>query len=425
MMNMVVGLVQSIFSVYRAMTPYLLIGLTFAGLLHVFFKKEFIIRHLGSNTLGSVVKAALLGVPLPLCSCGVIPTALSLRRNAASKSATMSFLISTPQTGVDSIVATWGMLGPVFAVFRPLAAFAIGIFGGTVEFLTGKCRDHDEKILPAASGCGVDCVASGPWWMKGAAALRYGYGSFLDDISVQLLVGIIISGLITFFLPADFFERYIGNDVLGMLVMIVGGVPLYVCATASIPIAAALMDKGVSPGVALVFLAVGPATNAASLTIVAQTLGKRFAATYLVVMITGAVVAGFALNAVYPLFGSTTAVAHGHVHGSAQGGLNAVWVGVFSVLLMLSYLRKLFARGGGVGGAQDHADAVVRIEGMTCNQCAAHVAEALRLVAGVRRVSVRVNEGVANIWGDFAASEVDTAIRAAGYSPHPPPERVS
>lgn len=430
MLTMLRGLALSTLQTYTEMAPYLLLGLTFAGLLHVVFKKEFITRHLGKDSLGSVVKAALLGVPLPLCSCGVVPTALSLRKSSASKGATMSFLISTPQTGVDSIIATYGMLGPVFALFRPLAAFLIGVVGGAVAHATGTRRGETQGPAKVVAGCADDDAAQGPWFQRLVFAMRYGYVTFLDDISVQLLIGIAISGLITFFVPGDFFERFVGNDLAAMALMILGGVPLYVCATASIPIAAALMAKGVSPGVAFVFLAVGPATNAASLTIIAQSLGKKFAATYLAVMIVGAVLAGYALNFAVALFGTGVSSTHVHMHGTdGPGLLNSVWIGLFSVLLVLSFFRKafpkawyriaLFVRNSRFSDSTETAFAgvVIGVQGMTCNHCAAHVSEAIGSVAGVTGVQVDLNAKRARVQGTFSLSAVADAVRAAGYTP--------
>lgn len=410
------------------MAPYLLLGLTFAGLLHVLVSKEMISRHLGASSFGSVLKAAILGVPLPLCSCGVVPTALSLRRSKASQGATVSFLISTPQTGVDSIIATYGLLGPVFAVFRPIAALLMGVVGGMAANLTGVSKRAEASGERGLGGktCSVEQPIPASFSGKVKGMIRYAYGEFLDDISVQLLVGIIISGAITFFVPADFFTRYIGNSFLEMLLMIVGGIPLYVCATASIPIAGALMLKGLSPGAAFVFLAVGPATNAATITLVGNVLGKRIVAVYLAVISIGAVLSGLVLNALYAATDFSHAL-HFHEHDTVNYTTYAFSI-VFLILLLLSLTRKWmpgvwraltasFRRTTIMETAGD--ETVVRVEGMTCNHCAGNVREAIAGVNGVREVSVDLTGKSARIRGDFNVAEVVNAIESAGYKTHP------
>ncbi len=427
-MNIILGFLQSVWTTFLDMAPYLLLGLTFAGLLHVLVSKEMISRHLGASSFGSVLKAAILGVPLPLCSCGVVPTALSLRRSKASQGATVSFLISTPQTGVDSIIATYGLLGPVFAVFRPLAALLMGVVGGIAANLTGVSKQAEPSGAKGFGGntCAVERPIPASISGKVKSLIRYAYGEFLDDISVQLVVGIIISGAITFFLPVDFFTRYIGNNLLEMLIMIVGGIPLYVCATASIPIAGALMLKGLSPGAAFVFLAVGPATNAATITLVGNVLGKRILAVYLAVISIGAVLSGLVLNMLYAATDFSHAL-HFHEHDAFNYTTFAFSL-VFLILLLLSLIRKWmpgvwrvftapFRRTSVIETAGD--ETVIRVEGMTCNHCAGNVREAIDGVEGVREVTVDLTGKSARIKGDFNVAEVVNAIESAGYKTHP------
>lgn len=420
-----------IWSTFAEMAPYLLLGLIFAGILHVSFSKDFIARHLGADTFGSVVKAALLGVPLPLCSCGVIPTALSLRKSRASEGAVMSFLISTPQTGVDSIIATWGMLGPVFAIFRPIAALLMGILGGISVRLRkqgGRGIEADDKPNTVGDDC-VVCNTAGVHshglFEKVTAMIRYAFGTFLDDISVQLVVGIVLSGLISYFVPADFFQKFVTNDFAGMAIMIVVGMPLYVCATASIPIAAALMMKGLSPGAAFVFLAVGPVTNAASMLLITRSMGKRFMGFYLASTIVGAVLAGMALNAFFSLTGVdyVSVVAHAHHHQQNAGGvvswLSRVGLYLFIIAFAVSLTRKAFPgvlyrlKQRGVN-APDGDIYTLGIEGMTCSHCAAHVRQALEGVKGVTTVRVDLARKQAVIRGGETGALKD-AVRQAGY----------
>ncbi len=299
-------LLNEIFSTYISIAPYLFLGLLFAGLLHVVFKKDFVAKHLGKNNLFSVIKAAILGVPLPLCSCGVIPTALFLRKKKASKGATLSFLISTPQTGIDSIIATYGMMGPIFAIFRPLAAFVTGIVGGIVTNFVEK-KDEPETLNIEekfeCDTCDVEEPHSHTVLERVTSGLNYAFVEFLDDITIQLIVGIIIAGFISFLIPDNFFADFGGGGFGGMLLMIAVGIPLYVCATASIPIAVSLILKGISPGAAFVFLVVGPATNAATITLISRALGKKLIAIYLTVISVFAILGGLLLNYIFDIVG--------------------------------------------------------------------------------------------------------------------------
>ena len=303
---------------YLDMSPYLLLGLFFAGLLHILFKKETITRHLGGQRFSSVVKASALGVPLPLCSCGVIPTALHLRKSGASRGATVSFLISTPQTGIDSMLATYGMMGPVFAIFRPIAAFVMGICGGVTSNLMQKEPIKMKEMADCScdSSCSTTETPATTVWGKLKKGLRYAFVEFLDDISIQLLVGFILAALITWLVPDTFFEKFIGNDLLGMVVIILIGIPLYVCATASIPIAVSLMMKGLSPGGAFVFLAVGPATNAATIFMIANAMGRKTAILYVTSITVLSIVFGIVFNTLLDVTELRSSVIMEHEHGT-------------------------------------------------------------------------------------------------------------
>jgi hypothetical protein len=424
----IVSILKEIFNTFVEMAPYLLLGLTFAGFLHILFSREFVMKHLGGAGIASTVKAALLGVPLPLCSCGVLPTALSLRKNRASEGATMSFLISTPQTGVDSIVATWGMLGPVFAVFRPLMAFVMGIAGGIIVNFLEKGDGSSEKGGATDRECPM-CYRTGPHTHpageKFMAMAKYAYSEFLDDISSHLIVGIVISGLIAFFLPPDIFSRYMGNDFLEMLVMIAGGIPLYVCATSSIPIAMALMMKGLSPGAAFVFLAVGPATNAASIMLITSTLGKRFSAIYLGSISVLSIAAGYALNAVFTISGSQLSHVHAlHDHAAEMKPWPLFFSLVFGVLLGASLYRKYVSvpvRRLLAGAAEKHASGetqrefVFRVNGMSCARCVRTITGSVLALGGVGHVDVDVAKKTVTVRASGGEQKIRDAISRAGY----------
>ena len=412
---------------FLQMAPYLLFGLSIAGVLHVLFSPAFVYRMLGKRGIGSVVKAALIGVPLPLCSCGVLPMALSLRKSGASKGATVSFLISTPQTGVDSMIATYGMLGLPFAVFRPIAAFMMGIVGGLITEAFGTRMNAGATAEPqpnfSCTLCPVTSPHSHSLREKVHGMIRYAGFDFLDTISLHLVIGIIVAGLIAFLVPNDLFSKYLHNDFLSMLVMIVVGAPLYICATASIPIAAALMLKGASAGAAFVFLTVGPATNAAAILLIGHALGKRTATIYLMVIAGLSMIAGYALNFVVSLthYALPMAALHHH-HGHSAGPISLTLSGIFLLLLVLSLFRtnvkpwviRLRRRlsGESASVAQTYC---LTVSGMSCGKCARKVTNAALAVAGVSDVAVDLDTKTAKISGSADIDKVKIAIIGAGY----------
>ncbi len=285
---------------------YILIGFFVAGLLHEFLPGDLVSRHLGKNNVRSVLLAALFGAPIPLCSCGVLPAAAELRRKGASRPAVTSFLISTPETGVDSIALTYGLLGPVMAIVRPIAAILSAIVAGMLAIVVRDDapqiesmlatephdHDHDHGVEPAPP-------PDRSLRERGQTILRYGFGSLADELAFWLLIGIALTGLLGALLPNDFFSRILGWDrgIVPMLAMVVVGVPLYLCASASTPVATALIAKGLSPGAALVFLLTGPGTNAATIAVVGQLLGRRLLRVYLASIIGVALAAGLLLDA--------------------------------------------------------------------------------------------------------------------------------
>ena len=276
----------------EAMAPYLLLGFGIAGILSVLISPRQVEKHLGGSRFGSVIRASLFGVPLPLCSCSVIPVTASLRHHGAGRGATMAFLLSTPQTGVDSIMVTYALLGPVMAVFRPLAAFVSGIVGGvSVNLIPEKIASQPDP--QSASTCGDDCsTATSGHQNIILRILRHGFVTLPRDVGRSMLIGVAVAGAITAFVPDDFLAHYFGGGILSLLAMMLFGIPLYVCATASVPIAAALIMKGVSPGAALVFLMTGPATNAAGIAAVWKMMGRGAVFVYLATAAVSALICG-------------------------------------------------------------------------------------------------------------------------------------
>ena len=289
--------------------PYMLFGFFVAGLLKAFIPDDFIARHLGKNTRSSLVKAALLGVPIPLCSCGVLPAAAGIRKQGAGKGATTAFLISTPETGVDSIAVTWALLDPFMAVLRPVSAFFSAMLTGQLvrvfdaDPVEARSRQIPlQTIKPQSCGCGTSASPAKPGLRsRFVSGMKFAFGDLYQDIAGWFFVGIGVAGLISVFVTPERVEQWLGNPLVAILVMLVVGIPLYVCATASTPIAAALVLKGLSPGAAMVFLLAGPATNAAALSVIGRILGKKSTVVYLAGVMISAVIMGLCVDAIYSL----------------------------------------------------------------------------------------------------------------------------
>jgi hypothetical protein len=291
------------------MSPYLLFGFFVAGLLSVLVSQELVQRHLGGRGLLSLFKASAFGVPLPLCSCGVIPVSMSLHKHGASKGATVAFLLSTPQTGVDSILVTLSLLGPLFAVFRPVAALLTGIIGGALVNLL----DRSAHPVPGPPEKCTDECCTDKKTNRFARGMKYGFITLPRDIGKAMLVGLVIAALISVIVPPDFFADYLGKGVFAMVVMMLLGIPMYVCATASVPIAAALILKGLTPGAAMVFLMTGPATNAASFATIWKTLGRATALVYLAAVAGCALASGIILDLIAAHFKVHAVTRHAHM----------------------------------------------------------------------------------------------------------------
>ena len=289
----------------------------------------------------------------------MLPAAVSLRKQGASKGATTAFLISTPESGVDSISITYALLDPIMTIARPLVAFVTAAVAGIMENLFGAYNET-KKIVPDLS-CPVDGCCDGQncspeehrrhhsFWEKFCAGMRFAIGDLWQDLAGWFLIGLVLAGLITVLVPADMFTQYLGSGLPAMLIMLAVGIPLYICATASTPIAAALILKGVSPGAALVFLLAGPATNMASLTVLAGTLGKRATAIYLSSIAVCAVLFGLILDQVYSFLGISAQAAVGRASEIVPhwaGLIGAVVLLVMSVKPVWDAIRKRFKPAG-------------------------------------------------------------------------------
>ncbi len=400
-------ILNSLLFMLGEMSPYILLGFLIAGLMHSFVPADIFARHLSGRGWGAVAKAAAVGVPLPLCSCGVLPAAVAMRRGGASRAASTSFLIATPQTGVDSIAATWSLLGPAFAVIRPVAALVTALVGGRAVGAVER-PDAQAQVCVAAP---ADAGASRTFAGRLAGALRYGFVDLVDSIGVWLVAGLVVAALITVYVPADFFSSLGDAPLLAMLLVVLVAVPMYVCATGSIPIALSLMLKGLSPGTALVLLMAGPAANFASFALISREMGRKAAVVYLLSIVAGAMAFGLAVDYLLPSAWFDVAVRHG---GCAHGAGVFTWVCsvVMALLLAASLVRRFFARGRNLRGG---VAAEYHVTGMNCPHCQGAVARAIGGVEGVTGVDVSLSTGVARVQGRHGAEAVVRAVRAAGF----------
>ena len=405
-MNALLHFAGSVWATTAEMAPYLLFGFALAGLLSQLVTPSTVERHLGRKGLWATLKASLLGVPLPLCSCGVIPVAASLRRHGASRGATTAFLISTPQTGVDSIVATYGMLGPVVAVFRVVAAFLSGLLGGVLVDRFGGAEQTEGLLAPRGDGCGEDSGGRGF-----LPALRYGFLTLPASIGGALAVGILVAGAVSALVPDGSVPGWLGGGIVGMLAMMALGVPMYVCATASIPVAAAMVAKGISPGAALVFLMTGPATNAATVGVLWRALGRRSALLYVAVVAVSALASGLLLDALFAGSGLGAGAAHGM-------RMLPPWVGTVSAVLLvvLVVLPRLLPGPSSCAAEAGERQVELAVRGMTCQHCVEAARKAVLACAGVRAADVDLGAGRVRVTGTAPEPEqLRVALERAGF----------
>ncbi len=426
--NALLNIADETWSVAGQMAPYLLFGFFAAGLLSAFVSPEWLERHLGGPGFLPVFKSVMLGVPLPLCSCGVIAVTASLRQHGASRAAATGFLIATPQTGVDSIAATWGMLGPVLGIFRPVVALLSGLLGGLLVSLfgepetTGDANSAHSKPSPAGACCGMEDKPGEGFWARTRHVFHYGFVTLPRDIARPLVVGMILAGMISALVPTDALAPYIGGGILAMLAMIAIGIPLYVCATASIPLAVGFIHMGASPGAALAFLIAGPATNAATIATVWKTMGRRTTILYVLSVAISALVAGLAYDALVSIMGHSgfTMATHNH-HEHEMGGANSVFTVLLLAVVLYSVLETRIL--GWVRGLRpapvvvDLPHVTLSVKGMTCSHCAARVRRELEQAAGTDNVDVDLARGSATIIGTGLDGEaLRKVVAGLGYN---------
>ncbi len=439
---------QEIVHLLNEMSPFLLLGFLLAGLMHAFIPARYYKRFLSPRSMKSVINAALLGIPLPLCSCGVIPTAMSLRKEGASKGATTSFLIATPQTGVDSIIATYSLMGLPFAIVRPVAALVTSLFGGALANVVDK--EQKESTLTDRSTGGAELViavgkrgtsatygskrekemraggtlpSKDTFTTKLLEALRYAYVEMMQDIGKWLVLGLVLAALITIFVPNDLFTVFQHNTWESMLLVLVIALPMYVCATGSIPVAVALMLKGLTPGAALVFLMAGPASNFASMLVVRKAMGWTALFTYLLSIVVGAVAFGCLIDWLqfHGVVDFMARLSESHACCTAPSSLFQWLCTTLLCLFLLNALvvTKLLNKHNTTTMDTTANTAVYRIEGMSCNHCRATAEKALLSVPGVETATVDLDTRLAHVTGTASPDALAAAISAVGFTLHP------
>ncbi len=308
-MEFILSVLKDSWELLLEASVYVLFGILVAGLLKVFLNPAAIARHLGKGKFISTVKAAILGIPIPLCSCGVLPAAASLKKQGANNGAVTAFLISTPESGVDSIAITYALLDPIMTVARPIVAFVSAVLAGIIENFFDQIPEEASQapdLSCPVDGCcdGSDCpteLHSTHHTLKEKirSGLTYAITDIWYDLALWFFAGVLVAGIISAAVPETAMSKYLGGGFHSMIIALVMGIPLYICASASTPIAAALILKGASPGTALVFLITGPATNVTSLSVVLKILGRRATIIYLSVLALTALASGLILDKIY------------------------------------------------------------------------------------------------------------------------------
>ena len=418
-MDYVLNYFTALWELTTDMAPYLLLGFLFAGLLKVFLPPNLLTKYLGKSSFNSVLNASLLGIPLPLCSCGVLPAGISLYKNGASKGSSFSFLISTPQTGIDSILVTWSMLGLPFAIIRPIAALVTGLTGGLLTNRLEKKQAQQETTQKQES------AKKQKYSLK--SVLEYAFVEMVADIAKWLVIGLLIAALISVIIPDNFFHEFQIDGIVGMLIILVVSIPLYVCATSSVPIAAVLLLKGLSPGALLVFLMAGPATNAATMAVVGNNLGKKTLMIYLFSLIAGAIFFGLLIDYFLPgsWFLPLALMSGEHVHGFLPEWFENSTAVILVLLLIYSFWQqiknKIRSKSSETSSAQFTVSLpsfIIGVEGMTCAHCKAKVENGLRAMEQITNAVADTEKNQVTIYGknlDAKPKLIGEKIEELGY----------
>ncbi len=398
LLDKILLIIKESWSLLLDVSPFLFLGFFIAGILHVYFGSDLIQKHLGKGKFSSVLKSVIFGIPLPVCSCGVIPIAASLKREGAKNSSVLAFLFATPTTGVDSILATYAFLGVVFAIFRPLSALIGGLLlGGVAMFLKDKKTNDIYENKKKAKNPGFIEV------------INYGIFYLPKEIGKWLIIGVVLGGTITALIPTDLFMNYLSNPWISYPLMLLISIPLYVCATGSIPIAASLIWKGLNPGAALAFLIAGPATNTVTITFVFKELGKKYAILYLSMIAIISTAFGLLFDYIWEIFGESNSILAG------GGKLIPLWLKIIMsiLLLIIIFLPQLKIK----SKREKEAELRIKVSGIHCMGCVETIKSKLNELKGINEVFVDLKTNEVMVNGNVDRIKVIEAIKKAGYKP--------
>lgn len=331
------AIVNATWDMLRQSAVFLLFGLLIAAFLHVWMSRSRWGNLLRGDGLRPVLLASAIGLPMPLCSCSVLPAALALRKQGASKGATLSFLISTPETSAQSVMLTYSLIGPMMAIIRPLASCITAIVAGALEVLFSRrlADTAPQNAAPAGHCCcsrpSPASESKQPATVTFADGLRHAFVKVFDDIVLWMFIGFVAAAIIQVWMPSVLIDAIMRGPLLAMLIMLVVGIPMYVCAEGSTPVAAALIAQGLSPGAALVFLLAGPATNIGAVGMLRSLLGTRTVAVYLASIACVSVGAGLCVDWLFNVQGFTL-TAH-NMHDSFVPG----WVKTAGAIALLAW----------------------------------------------------------------------------------------
>jgi uncharacterized membrane protein YraQ (UPF0718 family)/copper chaperone CopZ len=396
MISLISNILEQSWLLLLDVAPFLFLGFFIAGILHVYIGSNLIKKHLGKGDFSSIIKSVLFGIPLPVCSCGVIPIAASLKREGAKKSSILAFLFATPTTGVDSILATYAFLGIIFAVFRPLSALVGGlILGGFALSIKDKENIDFKKIDNTSKKGGI------------LEILNYGFFYLPKEIGKWLIIGVLLGGTITALIPSDFFMRYLSNPWISYPLMLLISIPLYVCATGSIPIAASMIWKGLNPGAALAFLIAGPATNTVTITFVYKELGKKYAALYLSLIAFIATISGLIFDKIWKIAGKNSSILSG------GGKFIPLWIKISTsiILLLIILLPQIRIK----SKKEKKMKFKLKVSGIQCMGCVDAIKNSINKLNGVEDVVIDLKTKLVLVDGDIEYEKIVKAINDAGY----------
>ena len=396
MLDTFLNILIEIWHLLLIVSPWLLLGLLIAGIVHSFIGEEFIRRHLGGSGLIPVLKSTVFGIPLPVCSCGVIPIAAGLRKDGASKASTMAFLVSTPTTGIDSLFVTYAFLGSIYMIARPLAALVAGLFIGVLVHSTEK--EEVPKLSEHGSHASMTILE------RIKQTFNYGFRILPEDIGKTLLLGVIAGGVLTAALPKDIASVYLSNPLIAYPLMLVISIPLYICAIGAVPIAAALLLKGLVPGAALTFLIAGPATNTITIAFVGKKLGRKILILYLIAIISIAIIFGILFDLITQGFKMQ--------HILSPGEKLPYMLQFVSTLLILMIIGLTVVKRKIRGSEMDYS---FYVPNMTCKHCQMTIEQALKKVPGIKKVEVHLDEKLIKVDGEIDEETVAKQIQDAGY----------